>query len=237
MTSREAKPRQLARPGAVVSLVFFGFFLGSHASLLAETKREQEAVVAWLKSNAIPVKTVEAGNGFQDLQPLQQVFKNVRFVGLGEQTHGTREFFQFKHRMLEFLVNEMGFRVFAVESSYSACQNINDYVMGRTDDGAAALDSQRFWTWNTQELRAMLDWMRQHNAAVPVDQKVKFVGFDIQINDTGKSRLLEYLKRVAPERVAETETFFKVNEGELGKAAFEPGDEAKQALTKLKELK
>lgn len=209
----------------------------AYARRLAEDKRKQEGVIAWLKSNAIPLKTVEAGNGFQDLQPLKRVFKGVRFVGLGEQTHGTREFFQFKHRMLEFLVKEMGFRVFAMEASYSACQNINDYVMGRTADGAAALDSQGFWTWNTEEVRAMLDWMREYNEGVQAYRKLKFVGFDIQINDTGKSKLLEYLKRVAPERVAETETFFKVNERELGNLVFELGDQAKEALAKLKELK
>jgi len=208
----------------------------AYARRQAETKRKRQTVIAWLKSNATPLKTVEAGKGFEDLQPLKRIFKSVRFVGLGEETHGTREFFQFKHRMLEFLVKEMGFRIFAMEASYSACQNMNDYVMGRRDDGASALDSQGFWTWNTQEVRAMLDWMRDYNAGVRVDRKVKLVGFDIQINDTGKSRLLEYLKRVASYRVAETETFFKVNELDLGSAVNEPGDKAKE-LAKLKELK
>lgn len=209
----------------------------AYARRLAENKRKQQCVIAWLKNNATPIKTVEAGNGFEDLQPLKRVFKNVRFVGLGEETHGTREFFQFKHRMLEFLVKEMGFRVFAMEASYSACQNINDYVMGRRDDGAAALSSQGFWTWDTQEVRAMLDWMREYNAGVRLEKKVKFVGFDIQNNRTGKSKLLEYLKRMAPDRVAETETFFKVNAEELGNTVFLKGDKAKAALAKLKELK
>lgn len=210
----------------------------AYARRPAENKRKQQAVIGWLKSNAIPLKAVEAGNGFQDLQPLKRVFKNVRFVGLGEQTHGTREFFQFKHRMLEFLVKEMGFRVFAMEASYSACQNINDYVMGRTDDGATALDSQGFAIWNTEEVRAMLDWMREYNAGVRLDRKIKFVGFDIQVNDPGNSKLLEYLKRVAPERVAETETFFKVDAGKLFNLIFfARGDKGKEALAKLKELK
>src|SRR5262245_6531071 len=151
-----------------------------YARRIAEKKRKQQAVIAWFKENAIPLKTVEAGNGAEDLQPLKKSFKDVRFIGLGEQTHGTREFFQFKHRMLEFLVREMGFRVFAIEASYSACENINDYVMGRTADGAKALDSQGFWTWNTEEVRAMIDWMRTYNAGVPADRRVKFVGFDIQ---------------------------------------------------------
>lgn len=208
----------------------------AYAARLAERKRKQQVVIAWLKENATPVKTVETGNGFEDLRPLKKVFKDVRFVGLGEETHGTREFFQFKHRMLEFLVREMGFRVFAIEASYSACQNINDYVTGKTDDGAKALDSQGFWTWNTEEVRAMMDWMRSYNASVPADKKVKFAGFDIQINETGKAKLLEYLKKVAPERAAETEAFFNTKENELGYAAFGTDEKSRAAAAKLKEL-
>lgn len=209
----------------------------AYAARLAEQKRAQQAVVGWLKASAIPLKTVEAGHGFEDLQPLKRVFKDVRFVALGEATHGTREFFQFKHRMLEFLVREMGFRAFAIEASYSACQNINDYVMGRTDDGAAALDSQGFWTWNTEEVRAMLDWMRAYNKTVPAERRVKFVGFDIQANETGKTKLLEYLKRVAPERAAATEAFFKTSMEQLSAAVFQKGEKATDELVKLRELR
>lgn len=209
----------------------------AYAGRLAERRRKQQEVVARLRENAVQLKTVESGSGFADLQPLKKVFRDVRFVGLGEATHGTREFFQFKHRMLEFLVREMGFRVFAIEASYSACKNIDDYVMGRTEDGAGALDGQGFWTWNTEEVRAMLDWMREYNRGVPADSRVRFVGFDIQINEPGKALLLEYLKRVAPERYAETEAFFKVNMDELGAAVFMGGDLARDALARLKELR
>lgn len=208
-----------------------------YAKRLADLKMKQQAVIARLKENVVPIKTVEAGSGFADLVPLKRVFKNVQFVGLGEETHGTREFFQFKHRMLEFLVKEMGFRVFAIEASYSACQNINDYVMGRTDDGAKALDSQGFWTWNTEEVRAMIDWMREYNKSVPADGRVKFVGFDIQVNDTGKSRLIGYINRVAPERFAEVDALFRANMDELINAVFFKRDGAKEELEKLNGLR
>jgi erythromycin esterase len=209
----------------------------AYAKRLADLRLKQQAVVTRLKENGVTIKTVDAGNGFADLLSLKRVFKDVHYVGLGEETHGTREFFQFKHRMLEFLVKEMGFRVFAIEASYSACQNINDYVMGKTDDGAKALDSQGFWTWNTEEVRAMIDWMREYNKSVPVDGRVKFVGFDIQVNDTGKARLLEYLKRVAPERFAEVDAFFKVEIDELVNAVFLKRDAAKEELEKLNGLR
>ena len=209
----------------------------AYARLLAERRLKQQAVVARLKQNAVAIKMVEAGNGFADLLPLKKLFKDVRFVGLGEETHGTREFFQFKHRMLEFLVREMGFRVFAIEASYSACQNIDDYVMGKTNDAAKALDSQGFWTWNTEEVLAMMNWMREYNASVQADKRVRFAGFDIQVNDAGKARLLEYLKRVAPERFADTETFFKVDMEDLREAVFTKGDSAKDELARLRQLR
>src|SRR5262245_16406774 len=209
-----------------------------YAARLAEKKQKQQAVIAALKAHEIQIKFIEAGHGFSDLQPLKRIFKNVRIVGLGEETHGTREFFQFKHRMLEFLVKEAGFRVFAIEASYSACQNINDYVMGKMDDGKKALDSQGFWTWNTEEVRAMMDWMRAYNASVTGDRKIKFVGFDIQANETGRAKILEYLKRVAPDRVADTEAFFQTDLNALIETSFfGKGEAVKDARAKLRELK
>jgi len=64
-----------------------------YAARLAEKKQRRDAVIAALKATAIPINTVEAGNGFEDLKPLKRIFKDVRFVGLGEETHGTRESF------------------------------------------------------------------------------------------------------------------------------------------------
>ena len=75
------------------------------------------AVRAWIRNHAIALTTVEAGNGFADLQPLRQIVGDARIVALGEATHGTREFFQLKHRLLEFLVSEMDFNIFAIEAS------------------------------------------------------------------------------------------------------------------------
>ena len=57
--------------------------------------------VDWIRASAIPLATVEAGNGFSDLEPLRRIIGDARIVSLGEATHGTREFFQLKHRRSE----------------------------------------------------------------------------------------------------------------------------------------
>src|SRR5258706_94446 len=73
-----------------------------------------QSVTAWLKQNSIPIRHIEAGNDFSDLQPLKKMFQDVQVIGLGEATHGTQEFFKMKHRLVEFLVTQMGFTAFAL---------------------------------------------------------------------------------------------------------------------------
>jgi hypothetical protein len=101
------------------------------------------AVVDWLRTNAMPVRSVDPGSGSSDLQPLKTILQGVRVVGLGEATHGTREFFQFKHRVIEFLVTKMNFKVLAIQTGYGSTADINNYVLGiLTASAATAILSQ-----------------------------------------------------------------------------------------------
>jgi erythromycin esterase len=87
------------------------------------------AAVSWLRQRAIRFDTPEAGHGFADLQPLKALIGDARIVSLGEQTHGTREFFQMKHRLTEFLASEMGFTLFAIEANMPEAYKVNEYVL------------------------------------------------------------------------------------------------------------
>lgn len=152
------------------------------------------------------MKGVEPRAEFDDLRPLKEIFARVRVVGLGEATHGTREFFLLKHRLLEFLVEEMGFAVFGIESDHAACLAIDRYVLHGEGDAAEALAGQRFWTWNTEEVLDMIRWMRERNRSVPERRKVKFLGFDAQDPGPSAEALAAYLRRAASERAGACET-------------------------------
>lgn len=150
------------------------------------------------KEYLFPLEAIEAGHHFADLEPLRQVFQDVRVIALGEATHGTREFFQCKHRLLEFLVCEMKCRLFAVEYSYAFCQLINDYVLGTGtyDDVLYALN---FSIYKSQEVTDMIDWMRAYNQTVEASDKVQFVGFDCQLNDLALISILHLLQEGDPD--------------------------------------
>jgi len=169
-----------------------------------------EAATAWLVRNTHKLSHVEAGRGFEDLAPLRSILAGVRVVGLGEATHGSREFEQVKHRFLEFLVREMGYTVFGLESSSDAARSINEFVLSGRGDRASVLAGQGFWNWDTEEVAATIDWMRDYNRSVPDARKVRFAGFDFQYNPQSRKEITEYLRRVAPTRVARTDSILAV---------------------------
>src|SRR5215467_12269075 len=141
----------------------------------------QRNILSWLRQNAVPLTTVKAGCGFADLQPLKPVIGSARIVALGEATHGTREFFQLKHRLLEFLVTEMGFTTFAMEANWPESLAVNDYVLHGRGDPAKILGGLHYWTWDTEEVLELILWMRQYNMPSTHKTKVTFVGFDAQL--------------------------------------------------------
>jgi erythromycin esterase len=210
----------------------------AYTAQVAKTRRKQTAVIRWLKERAIPLATLSVDSNRTDLTPLKDVLRDVRFIGIGEETHGTHEFFASKHRLLDFLVREMGVRVVVIEGSYVGWQLINDYVMGRTDDGAKALAEQGFWAWDTDEMKTLIDWARQYNRTVPSVEQLRFSGVDPQYNQPGKDSLLTYLKRVAPKRVPSTKALFALNLDSLQAAHTGTGelDTLKQVQASYYEL-
>ncbi|MFI5312338.1 MAG: erythromycin esterase family protein, partial [Gemmatimonadales bacterium] len=156
------------------------------------------SATSWLKSNAFPLRTVVADTGFADLAPLQQMIGSARLVGLGEATHGTREFFQMKHRVFEYLVRQMGFTYFAIEATWPEANDMNQYVLNGIGDPTKLLSHLYFWTWNTQEVLDFILWMRLWNLNAPPGQQVQFLGFDMQYPGAAMDTLTAFVHRVDP---------------------------------------
>jgi len=174
-------------------------FLCLLAAALFSTAAAQEpsSVRDWIARNAIRLTTPEAGHGFDDMQPLKKVVGDARIVELGEATHGSREFFQLKHRMVEFLATQMGFTIFGIEANMPEAYRLNDYVLTGKGDPAALIKGMYFWTWNTQEVLAMVQWMREFNASGK--GRIQFTGFDMQTPDVAAKIVGDFVAAHDPE--------------------------------------
>gem|GEM_PF-1129639 len=178
--------------------------LSAGLSISAQAQRQSagdtdKQVAAWVRSHAVKLDTVEAGHGFADMQPLKKIVGNARIVSLGEATHGSREFFQLKHRMLEFLVTQMGFSIFSIEANMPEAYRLNDYVLNGNGDPAKLLRGMYFWTWDTQEVLDMIQWMREINKSGKA--RVQFTGFDMQTPDVAAQIVSDYASKSVPDLV------------------------------------
>lgn len=82
-----------------------------------------------VRTQANHLRSVEAGHGFDDLSPLAGMIGDARIVAVGKATHGTREFFLLKHRLVEFLVAELGLTTFATEANWTRFEIESDYIV------------------------------------------------------------------------------------------------------------
>ncbi|WP_431157822.1 erythromycin esterase family protein [Winogradskyella poriferorum] len=160
---------------------------------------DDKKVNEWIIDNAVDIKTVEASTGFDDLVKLDEFVDNARIVSLGEPTHGNREVFQLKHRLVEYLVTQKGFNIFALECPFGEAFDVNRYVLDGIGDPKKALAGIYYWTWDTKELLELLKWMRSYNANPNNVKKVKFYGFDTQDPERAAKVTLTYLKNVDPD--------------------------------------
>ena len=175
-------------------VIIFTTFMGTGANTESNLTTE-------LKENLIPLKTVEAESGFEDLMPLKEILKDKRIIGMGEATHGTSEFFKMKHRMFEFLVEEMRYRVFAIEGEFGGSQVVNEYILYGKGDINQSLEAMNFWIWSTEEVVDMIEWMKKYNDDPNNKRKIKFYGFDIQSADNSLSYVLDYLEKVGSNNI------------------------------------
>lgn len=157
-------------------------------------------IARWLTEHARPLGTLAPDAPHDDLEPLGDALRDVRIVGLGESTHGTREFFQLKYRIAEFLVREAGFTTLALEAGASATRALDTYVRHGTGDPTRLITHLGFWTWRTEEMLDLVQWLRTHNRDLPEDRQVRLIGMDPRRCTDSLEALATYLHQVAPEQ-------------------------------------
>lgn len=150
---------------------------------------------AALATVAQPIRSVAASAQDTDFGWLTELTRGARLIGAGEGSHGTAEHFQLKDRLFRELVQQHGFTVFAIEADFDDGYEVDRFVRGEgPNDPDRATRAFDFWTWQTQEVRDLLAWMRQYNASRGEKPELRVVGIDMQ--DPRGS--LDLLTRLAP---------------------------------------
>ena len=126
---------------------------------------------------------------FEDLT----IPKDVRVVGIGEATHGNREFQTVKQEVFEKLVNEGNGRAICFEMTAGEAAVYNDAVHETKSDLTELIAKTDYPLYDTQQIIDLLSWMRAYNMTVPYEQSLMIYGIDMQ----GAERSVAYLKEYA----------------------------------------
>ncbi|MDT0401120.1 erythromycin esterase family protein [Streptomyces edwardsiae] len=138
-------------------------------------------VIDAIEHSAHTLRSTEPEGSLQDLHALGRMVGDADVVGLGEATHGSRDFFRMKHRVFRYLVEEKGFRTFSLELPWSSGLRVNEYVLyGKGDlDRIAREEFQgSYRIWNNADYLNLIRWMRTYNRHHPTDP-VHFAGNDM----------------------------------------------------------
>ena len=97
------------------------------------------------------------------------VLGDASLVLLGEATHGTHEFYAWRARITQALIEERGFSAVAIEGDWPDAYRVNRFVQGDGDalDAAEALAGfRRFptWMWRNTAVARFVSWLREYNA-------------------------------------------------------------------------
>ncbi|GLQ55489.1 hypothetical protein GCM10010862_27480 [Devosia nitrariae] len=126
---------------------------------------------------------------------------DARIVLLGEATHGTAEFYRARAAITRFLIEEHGFGIVAVEADWPDANRVDRYVRHR---GPGQYDERSFarfptWMWRNAEVADFVEWLRGHNADLPLEGRVEFRGLDVYSLHHSIGEVLAYLDDVDPQ--------------------------------------
>ncbi|WP_246222690.1 erythromycin esterase family protein [Phytoactinopolyspora limicola] len=189
----------------LITVVLVAVGLVATVSPATAGSTQGDDVIAELDDHAHPLRSTEAPGSLRDLRPLGDMIGDADVVGLGEATHGTREFFTMKHRVFRYLVEEEGFRAFSQEVHPSAGLRINDYVLHGTGNIRQIMREEfqgGTQLWNTKEYLDLFEWMRAYNKRHP-DDPVQYSGNDIDYAGPELfDRVTEFVREQHPEQLS-----------------------------------
>ena len=151
----------------------------------------------WIVANSFAFSSDDPSAPQSELEPLRAKIGSATMVGLGEGTHGTREFQRMKHRIVKFLVSEMGFSHFGMEAPLSSALMFDHYLQTGEGDPAQLLEAWYFWPWATEELLELIKWMRAWNAAGNTP-RVHFFGVEFPDLALSIDSVKAFVKRMDP---------------------------------------
>ncbi|MBG6234405.1 erythromycin esterase-like protein [Pedobacter sp. CAN_A7] len=180
------------------TLVLAAFMVTLFLTTKSRGQDDPSGIVKSLNEVIVPITTMNPDSSFSDLAFLKKTLAERSIVSLGEATHGTKEFFVYKDRLIRFMVTELGFNAIAFESDFSTVQRLDDYINHKVDKLSGSYSGFPL----LKETRSMLSWLRQYNQTRATPDRVHLYGIEARGFNTISASILASLNNLTAESKA-----------------------------------
>ncbi|MFT4973947.1 MAG: erythromycin esterase [Saprospiraceae bacterium] len=152
-------------------------------------------IIEILKNHSSPL------DNRKDLDPLMDCIKDAKFVLLGEASHGTHEYYTWRAKITQRLIEEKGFSFVGVEGDWPDCYRLNRYAKGylnpKKDIHGLMNEFKRWptWMWANWETAAFIDWLKTYNEELPSKKRIGFYGLDLYSFGESMTSIIEFLQK------------------------------------------
>ncbi|SKB74892.1 Erythromycin esterase homolog [Parapedobacter luteus] len=155
------------------------FFLAM-LSLECVSQNATEQLADRLNTHVIPI--MFGGDRF-DHTKISDKLENYSIIGLGEATHGTKEFFEGKADIILTLIKKGIVKTVYFESDYVGLTALNDFLRdpNRNDLKEAVRQSGLFGIYKTKEVYNMLEGIKAYNMGCKEVNRVSVYGIDMYV--------------------------------------------------------
>lgn len=164
---------------------------------------EQPAISRELGARARPLGLDAA---VPDAAPVWAMVRDARVIGVGEATHGTREFIRLLHALVVHAAHEQQPLALALEMPFDMALALDAWAghgwsPGPDLRGRDLADPELLasgWLGAVQEYRELFTWIRDFNRDLPPERKIRIVGIDVCMTVHCGAAVADYIADVDP---------------------------------------
>lgn len=150
-----------------------------------------------ITDHALPLRQAK------DLYPLIERLSQAKIVMLGEASHGTQEFYEWRRLISQELIARHGFHFIAAEADWPPSAQLNRFLHGKDENGNAQSSLHHFqrwptWMWANTEMVRMTQWLRDYNRNQSSENQSGFFGLDVYSLFESIDEVLRHLRNVDP---------------------------------------
>jgi erythromycin esterase-like protein len=139
--------------------------------------------------------------------------KEHEVILIGESTHGTREYYQFRANITKKLIKEGHCTGVCIEADWPDTAKLHRFVtcFSESETIEQAMNGfSRFptWMWKNYPMKTFLVWLREHNRNLKPEQRCGIFGVDLYSLHLSMHAVVDYLDKLDPLTAVSIEDFY-----------------------------